>query len=878
MTDEGTTDSGIDHRTTGLRHRQTLPVDAVASIDADAPPSEVWDTLVSSDGFERALVDAVRDLLADVPYYARVRTLFEAGVTAADGGYARLVAGFDRAPETDAYHVARDVTRQFGQGEVTPIGRLGFDEIAAGPLALLEAGDAVPTVAVRLDENFRERRREHRTRTCRLLARLGQVCNVALVATGLTARWLAREHGEDLPATFSERCRTGGNSDDVTAETIDTAREEFAPDGRAVRILRDVADEPGETLAYHELTAIHGDVSPARVSQLVGDLEEHGLVDRYGPRRDRRVDLLPAGRAFLDRLDAETGRQQRLDAVKRKTGQCCDSAVLSRPHGRAAPDGEAVATVEPEAGVPYRTRFLDRATHHGTAAAAAAGDIVAVEAPTPGETSEERHTRSVSYDEERDEALVAVRATTPLQYMVSVAVGLASPRLFDRALPVDRLEEIDDPPAILRDARCIGGLSSAAVDDPEVLRDRLVEWGEDLEAMTTKLRNEEYDDRNRFRGEILRSAHGLAGTIVHLLDVAGVDLVRELRVPSLPHGKLEALARTVTVATAIQSRYGAFACYRQLFENREDKRETALSPDVDAEDPLGEYIGSLVVRGPSAGRFGYHLEGALSSPADLHDDAPEFAVRVTVATPSRESYTAAVNRMLATKGIRATPEAVTLFQALAGDVYAVTEAIRWLGKEEDPRTVRLDEVRVSLAALEADRLLPDAPPSVSKAVGALLRSSRPLSREALADEAGISTRSLRRHLEALLALDLVRETEAGYRLALPFDDERGASIAPEAVTDDSVTLEDLVFEVTLALLPIDEAGRLGDPDDPLGGPFFGPGFDPGPLQVAFPDANPWFEVAKTLCNAPLSSGSAVEFGASIEQTSIQEQPAKQPAT
>jgi DNA-binding MarR family transcriptional regulator len=809
--------------------------------------------------------------LAGVPHYARERTLREAGVTAAEGGYARLAVGFDRPPESDAYALAGDVTAAFGSGEVTSLGRLGFDEIGAGPAALLEAADTTPTVAVRLGAAFRERRPEERERTLSLLATLGAVCRVAVLATGLSARWLAENHREQLPAEFSEQCFAPLNGGSPVADAVEAAREAFDADGRAVRILRDLAVEPGESLAYGALVAGH-EVSRSRISQLLGTLEEADLVERYGPRTDQRVDLLPAGRAFVDTLDEETGRQQTLDAEFSEPGQSSYRDVLSRPHKSPPRDGPREEPPGEAAGAPYRTRYLDRAGHAAVGGVATDGAIVAAEASLPSvEDAEERHTRFVSYDADREEAVVAVRATTPLQYMVSVALGLASPRLLDAALPADRLAEIDDPPAILRDARCIGGLSAEAVEDPAVLRENLVEWGEDLEAMTTKLRREEYEDRDRFCGEILRSAHGLAGTVVHLLDAAGVDLVRELRVPSLSHGQMESLARTVSVATAIQSKYGAFATYRQLFEGREDKRRTALAPDVDAEDPVGEYIGSLVVRGPSAGRFGYHVEGQLSSPAPVHEDAPEFTVRLSVSTPGRSAYAEAATRSLSTKGLRSTREAVTLFRTLAGDPWAVTEAVRWLGSEEQARRIRLDEVRVGLAAL-ADhdgpgRLLPDAPPSVSKAVGALLRSSRPLSQSALAETADVSTRSLRRHLDVLVALDLVRETGEGYRLALPFrDGERGEEIVPEALGDGLAARQDLVFDVVATL--VDDASRFGDPDDVVHQAFIGfpPDFDA--LCRAFPALDPWVRVARDLCDEPVPEPSTVSFGPTPSQSPL----------
>lgn len=857
----------------GLSLRQTPPVDADARLDAgEHAPADLWHALATTDGFRATLADAVRDVLAGVPYYARERSLLDAGVSAGDGGYARLVAGFVRPSDSDAFDLASDVTGSFGSGEVTSIGRLSFDDLADGPVALLDASDVTPTVAVRIGEEFRQRRRAHRERICWLLATLGQVCSVTVVATGYTARWLAHEHREELPRSFSEQCSARRDSGSPVADTVEEARQRFDADGRAVRILRDLSAEPGETLAYHELQAAHGDVSTARVSQLVGTLAEYELVEKYGPRTEQYVDLLPAGRRLLETIDEEIGRQRRFDDLFSETGQDSYSDVLSRPHTKGSPDGPSNEPPGESAATPYRTRYLSRANHAAAAGTATNGAIVAAETPLPDETDpENRHTRYVSYDDGRDEVVVAVWATTPIQYAVSVAVGLASPRLFDKALPVERLEEIDDPPAILRDGRCIGGLSSEAVEDGEILRDTLVEWGEELADMTRELRQGEHEDRARFCGEILRSAHGLAGTIVHLLDVVGADVVRELRVPSLSDDDLATLAKAVSVATAIQSKYGAFTAYRQLFERRESKRRSAFSVDVDATDPVGEYIGSLVIRGPRARRFGQHVEGRLSSPAPLHEDAPEFSVRIPVTTVGRDGYTDVANRALSAKNLRATPAAVTMLQALTGDPWAVTESIRWLGEEEHTRRIRLDEVRVSLSALvESDgpgRILPDAPPSVSKAVGTLLRTAEPLSQSELADAASVSTRSLRRHLDALVALDLVRETERGYRLALPFQDgERGEHIVPDAVGDDLAARQDLVFDVAVAL--VDDPSRFGDVEDPVGAAFmeFPPDFTV--LKAHLPGLTPWVRVAKVLCNDPDPPATAVSFGPTVAQTPL----------
>ncbi|MES3160025.1 MAG: hypothetical protein PPP55_00465, partial [Halorubrum sp.] len=62
---------------------------------------------------------------------------------------------------------------------------------------------------------------------------------------------------------------------------------------------------------------------------------------------------------------------------------------------------------------------------------------------------------------------------------------------------------------------------------------------------------------------------------------------------------------------------------------------------------------------------------------------------VAVTTPDRSEYAEATTRMLRSKNLKTTREAVTLLHTFAGTPYAVTEAIQWLGTDDRPRRVRL---------------------------------------------------------------------------------------------------------------------------------------------------------------------------------------------
>ncbi|ELY55613.1 hypothetical protein C491_15642 [Natronococcus amylolyticus DSM 10524] len=605
------------------------------------------------------------------------------------------------------------------------------------------------------------------------------------------------------------------------------------------------------------------DVDRSRISQLLvseqNSLTELGLIAEFGPADDRTVELLEAGRQLLATLDAQIGRQQELTEAVSDTGtsdQQCRVTPRTRGEGD---DGSTDSN-------PYRTAYLDRPGHAGAVGCGEAGDITLVEAPFEDQADAPDHTRYVSFDGDREETVVAVRASGPLQYVVSLATALASPRLVNRVLTDSRLESLEDPPAILRDARCIGGLSDEALEDPETLREAFIEWGTELEDLTAKLSAGEYEDRNRFRGSIMRLAHGLAGSIIHLFDALEIGVTRELRVPSgLDTNSLKELATTISIATAIQSKYGAFACYRQLFEAREEKRQSALSPTVDADDPLGTLIGSMVVRGEDVHRLRLKLEQSLETPAALAEGAPEFAVRVSLSTVDRAAYASAVTRILQSKNLRLTREIVSLLHALTGSPYAAARALQQLAGEDERRELRPDELRCALGTLEPEQLLSDLPPAVGRIVHTLLTAESRLSQRELADRADVSARTVRSYRDRLEALDLICVDENGYRLALSFQTatERHDPVVP-TLLEENQTLLDAADALLETILPPD---RYGDPDDPLGNVLFWP---PDPLRVLkHPMVGSWMRLAAALTARGVNENNqTVQMGPQLEQQAL----------
>jgi hypothetical protein len=118
-------------------------------------------------------------------------------------------------------------------------------------------------------------------------------------------------------------------------------------------------------------------------------------------------------------------------------------------------------------------------------------------------------------------------------------------------------------------------------------------------------------------------------------------------------------------------------------------------------------------------------------------------------------------------------------------------------------------------------------------------------------------------------LDLVRETDEGtYRFTLPFatSEERGNHICPDVVGNDFVTARDTLYEIVLST--VDDIRRTADPDDPVGGTFYGPCLDGDPLRGELPWISPWIRVARLLSDAPSSTDQTVRFGATIEQIAL----------
>lgn len=619
---------------------------------------------------------------------------------------------------------------------------------------LLGLGDDTVTISVVFDRSFWNLRRSQRADVLEYLMTFSRACDVRFLSSTIQVRLLERRHEDVFDVSATDTTSTPPAT--PIEECVEHAQRTLNTDSREVELLRALYDASSENLSYTALNNEFPTVGRERIRQVIKALRDLDLVATYAGVGGYRAELTPAGREYIETLDAEIGRQQRLEDSVSESLQSSPQAVYS------------AGNTNPPTGVRrcYRTVRLDRSHRIAAAEDAPEGTISYVDHP-PDEGLGHREL-GVNCEPDDDEALVSIRASGALEYIVSLARALASPKFLHPAFSDQRFEQLDEPGLILRNARGVGALSDEALDDKEVLVENLLEWEDALSEMTTDLHAGEYQDRDRLRSEIMRSAHGLAGTVVHLCDALGISVVRELRVPAgLDQEQLEELARAIALSLSIQSGYGVHNGFKNLFESREEKRRFKLGVDVDATAPYGGLIGGLCILGTDLHRLRPHLEDVLEAPAAVHSEAPEFAIGLDVGTPDRAAYARAITRVLTAKNLRPTREFVDLMMLYSRSPQAAARGIqRGLQPEDSRRPVRIDEARPALAVLDSSLLLKDAPPSVRDIVAGLLDADGPLSQKALAEAAGVSPSTVWRHDDVLEALEFVDRTSSWYSLVI----------------------------------------------------------------------------------------------------------------
>lgn len=829
------------------------PADMAGQLElADRTVTDLWQELFDYDRVRSALAESITETFGGMDSLECYDVLEEYGVpfwirshiVNVARGYASDAVAIDGP--ADPRTLVDDVIAPLPDSPLASV-----DDLLA-VASLFDGLESEPVVAVVVRDAFVDDvRRDQRVDVCDLLAILADSLDLRLVGSTVTLAKLGDSHRSSLPGVseWCNRHRDAGELDPAQQ----TLAQDLSENEFAATMLRALAREPNGVLSYSNLYALYPGGNDSRVRQIVGEFVDAELLERFGPRTDRKVELLPAGERVLEHFEREIASQRRISDFVSAAGKQQQQCRV--PTRTGVGGGGDVDPATAEGTRPYSTAYMTPAEHAGTAGCGQTGDVTLVRGEIRGYND---RTRYVSYDPKRDEAVVAVRAGGPMEMTVSAALALASPEFVDRALPVTRLESIDDPPEIVRDARCIGGASTERLEDGQEFRDMLVEWGEELAGMTTKLRKGDLSkNRSKFCADIIRSAQGLWGTMTHLLDLFEIDVHREIRVPAgLSRDKLEDLATSIGYAAAIQSTYnGHYACFRQLFEDRKDKRRSAFTAQVDAANPTGSLIGSFVIRGPDVHRLEDDLRDRLESPREVHEDAPEFGVGISVRTePTRDAFDDAVRRVLSRKNIRTTTAAVSVVHALAATPHDAAVALhRHLSPEDSPREVRPDELRTALSTLPAHALLPTVggndrrTTSAGKIVKALLEADEPLAKGELADRAEVSKKTVYNYRTELETLGIITVDAGEYRCRLSFATPEGRA-EPLWPTFVDRTFTEAIDALLVETLP---AHRYGDPDDPIGGLlFWSDGDPPNPWALLENDKyRSWAEFARRLTGA-----------------------------
>lgn len=882
-----------DRPQAGLDVRQ-VPADAQTPIEASGSAVDLHRRLLEDVG--DAIIDAAREcpgdrrddhrqVLREVGVTALDGRLADAIAT--------LAAGTDPSAQSAPAHAHRDVIdllEGMGSGHVDgqPSGR---DDLFEALPPLLSLSSTTPTLSVRLGIEWASADARDRAAVLRYLCDLSTGARIVLAISDAAAHRIVETHADVVPTWLLTKCADRRGSQPAPDAERDArqaaadARETLSPDARPMAVVRHLARSSTQSLSYDRLASRMALDDPPHES--VRRLEDdHGLVERT-ERADgtRVVSLRPAGWQLVQTTDGSAPSEDRLTAVSSaasgvtsgaKSGvshppenpaymPCFPSAWdppqtagtdLDSGEGTERPDGEGDAvTDDADRRDRYHdgmvtARYGDRMDWIPAAEVGETGDLALVDVDFCDRMADDRDGREpiVSYVEEDDAIHVAAEYCNPKQFATALAHGLTSERLFaadDWAGRIGRdLEGLEiSEREVLWSATCVGWCP-AEIDDGSDWLDEIRD-GRDALCRMSGLTDDPESDVSR--SEVTKQALGMIGTMIQVFDLLGVDVLLEARIGKESSiskhygegnpGRRDDLLEHISTLAALCSRVGAFSAFRQLFETRESHRSDAFTPGFEAnkDTSSGSMQAGIVVTGDGVESLAGDLRQRLESPRPIHDDAPPLSIPIDVrAGVDHDRYRSTVRRLLEARGLRETPAAVMVLRAFDVSAWAAAEGLL-LGIEAEDRLREVDlfEVRRALGVVDSSRLLPDVDPSARAGVGTLLEAERPISQAEIGRRTdGCSSKSWSNHKNALVAADIARETDDGWRLALPFKSERSPDDLPDvanppwylrAEADDAPFLagdpemrraSDILWWI-VERLDID-VDRQFDPDDPIG--------------------------------------------------------------
>lgn len=778
--------------TRGLR---LVDKDEGATPDLAQPPvapTQLWRELVEATDHELALavMEGTEQLLNEHPDTYPPEVLPQNGVTALSGAFASVATNATRRGGWTLLGKLHNLLADLPTNTPTA----GLDDVRAGPITLLELVDEpehLPELRIELPLEFWDVTAEQRRRWLAFLGDVSAGLPVELALGPVDRRRLCAEHSDVLPASVN------GEAKQTTPRTTAArALSQGVAEGPSWSVLK-ILDRTGAERAplsrlYNDV--LTGDVSKSAVRHRVSSLAEDGLVHRITVDGERHVALTAAGRAALDLAD---GADRSLRTPSRESeGEDSEPSAVSQngsvnnPQKLTAgtvdayartgqpprPDGEVEEAAAPAGeDSPATTRWLGLEEHHAAAAAAEPGEIALDDCRDGSMMDRGSHGDvGLSTDLQRREVVVSINFdSTICRTATRLAAALASDEVAGRVLTDNRLQDrlqglANGNLPVLRLGRQLGWLSEEEVD-PVALRQRLGTVRNQLLSDLADVGSGDNFDQE-LAADVTRRAHGLAGTVSHILDMLGFDLIRTVDVHNCSQNVVDdraarSLGRWMAIQTAISSRYGHYNAYRVLFEQREEYREAMLgSPVVD--EPTGDVFGSWVIRGVSADKLAPDLQpDEYLEPVDeRRRNAEAFLLEVDVVDANRrEAVAAAVSRIGSFRGLEPTSEAVSLLHSTVS-TWGAAEALSNLGEQDlgTERPLLLDELRYALGTLDPQRLLPTVDGSGAAAtLSELLNSEGKLSKGEVARRAGITQPTVSSAVDVLQALGLVDVEDLG---------------------------------------------------------------------------------------------------------------------
>jgi hypothetical protein len=454
----------------------------------------------------------------------------------------------------------------------------------------------------------------------------------------------------------------------------------------------------------------------------------------------------------------------------------------------------------------------------------------------PVEPFEDGKTTYISCFE--DHAQVVAQWGRPLPTLVRITSALLSEKMFSKVLSPsvvgDNLDELYDGALdnatndVLRLGAQVGWFGEDE-HDYDGLRDR---FGEIRRLLLSKLADIDGNDATDW-SNLCRDAHGLLASATHLYRAVGVDVTIHIRVPDtkqLRAGEnryrdfLDFFKHTVPKNAA----YGLHSVYRLLYEERVDKLKHRMGYEFDT-DVTADLTASWVVSGPTAATFREDIQQAIAAKAtDVREqiqEGVERGVSLTIPVVEGNAYGAlrrVVDRHAERKGFAALDtgerrKLVRLATATLGEQpgrcspYALAEALLSIGRARSPTAALTPaDLAAGLAQLPAERLVPSLPPTMRKALKALLVADEPLGASDIIERAGISERSYTRNIDELAAVGMVESVGNGghkrwQAWLIPWWSPLAGIDAPRTAGGDESTLtrpsqwDDVLYEIALDL-------------------------------------------------------------------------------